>query len=111
MKPQKERMEAAIYFPLFLGLTRVAVWRCRLPLTLAAPVIWVGLEMLRGHLMTGFSWYFLGHSQYRWLELIQRRQGDPEVAMSLGGVRIELNGVAEMRDGIGVFPFILQQHA
>ena len=61
----------ALYFPLFVGLTRVAVWRVRVPLTLAAPIVWVGLEMLRGYLMTGFSWYFLAHTQYRWIELIQ----------------------------------------
>jgi len=61
----------ALYFPLFLGLTRVAVWRLRIPLTLAGPVVWTGLELLRGHLMTGFSWYFLGHTQHRWVDLIQ----------------------------------------
>ncbi|MGE0376714.1 MAG: apolipoprotein N-acyltransferase, partial [Planctomycetaceae bacterium] len=41
------------------------------PLLLAAPVVWTGLEFLRAHLMTGFAWYFLGHSQHRWAELIQ----------------------------------------
>jgi apolipoprotein N-acyltransferase len=61
----------ALYFPLFVALTRVAVWRFRLPLTFAAPILWVGLELLRGRLMTGFGWYCLGHTQYRWLELIQ----------------------------------------
>src|SRR5262245_20271048 len=34
----------ALYFPLFVALARVAVWRCHVPLTLAAPVVWVGLE-------------------------------------------------------------------
>jgi len=61
----------ALYFPLFLGLTRVAVWRLHIPLTLAAPAMWVGLELLRGYLLTGFSWYYLAHTQYRWIELIQ----------------------------------------
>ncbi|MBS0263560.1 MAG: apolipoprotein N-acyltransferase [Planctomycetes bacterium] len=61
----------AAYFPVFLGLTRVAVWRLNLPLTLAAPVIWTGLELLRGHLLTGFSWYYLGHTQHQWTSLIQ----------------------------------------
>jgi apolipoprotein N-acyltransferase len=61
----------ALYFPLFVALARVAVWRFGVPLTLAAPVVWVGLEMLRGYLMTGFSWYYLAHTQYRWVELIQ----------------------------------------
>ncbi|MSR57751.1 MAG: apolipoprotein N-acyltransferase [Planctomycetaceae bacterium] len=61
----------ALYFPAFLALTRVAVWRFGVPLTLAAPTIWVGLELLRGRLANGFSWYFLGHTQYQWIELIQ----------------------------------------
>ncbi|HMC11411.1 MAG TPA: apolipoprotein N-acyltransferase, partial [Pirellulaceae bacterium] len=61
----------AVYFPLFVALTRVAVWRLHVPLTLAGPIVWVGLELLRGYLLTGFSWYYLAHSQYRWIELIQ----------------------------------------
>lgn len=61
----------AVYAPLFVGLTRVAVWRFRWPLVLAAPAVWMGLEYARAHLLTGFAWYQLGHSQYRWLSLIQ----------------------------------------
>ncbi len=61
----------ALYLPLFIGLTRVAVHRVGVPLMLAAPVVWTGLEFLRAHLMTGFPWYFLGHSQHHWAELIQ----------------------------------------
>lgn len=61
----------AFYFPVFVGLTRVAVWRLRIPMILAAPVVWVGLEVLRSRLITGFGWYYLGHSQHRWIELIQ----------------------------------------
>ena len=40
----------AVYLPVFVGLTRVAVHAWRLPLLVAAPVVWVGLELLRGHL-------------------------------------------------------------
>ena len=61
----------AAYFPLFVGLTRIAVWKFRLPLVLAAPVIWTGLEYLRGFALTGFGWYQLGHSQFYWVNLIQ----------------------------------------
>ena len=61
----------ALYFPLFVALARVAVWRLRLPLALTVPIVCVGLEALRGYLMTGFSWYYLAHTQYRWIELIQ----------------------------------------
>ncbi len=61
----------AAYFPIFIGISRAAVHQYRVPLMVAAPVAWTGLELLRAHLMTGFPWYDLGHSQYRWVELIQ----------------------------------------
>ncbi|MCH7688929.1 MAG: apolipoprotein N-acyltransferase, partial [Planctomycetes bacterium] len=61
----------AIYFPVFVALSRVAVHRFGMPLTATIPIVWVGLEYLRAHLITGFSWYYLGHTQYWWTELIQ----------------------------------------
>jgi apolipoprotein N-acyltransferase len=60
-----------VYLPVFVGLTRVAIHRMRLPLALAAPVIWVGLELLRGHLITGFSMGLLAHTQAEFPLLIQ----------------------------------------
>ncbi|MBM4044759.1 MAG: apolipoprotein N-acyltransferase, partial [Planctomycetes bacterium] len=38
---------------------------------LAVPACWVALEYVRSFLMTGFPWLFLGHTQYRFLPLIQ----------------------------------------
>ncbi len=35
------------------------------------PVVWVPLEYLRAHFLSGFPWFYLGHSQYRWVWLIQ----------------------------------------
>jgi len=61
----------AFYLPVFVGLCRTAVHRFRMPLILAAPVVWTGLELARGHLITGFTMASLGHTQYRWLALIQ----------------------------------------
>lgn len=61
----------AVYFPLFVALARVGVHRFRIPLVCAAPVVWVGLEFARAYFLSGFSWYYLGHSQYRWIEMIQ----------------------------------------
>ncbi len=61
----------AFYLPVFVGLSRVAVHRLRVPVTLAAPIVWTGLELARGHLLTGMSMACLGHTQYRWIELIQ----------------------------------------
>ncbi len=61
----------ACYLPLFVALSRVAVHRLRVPLLAAVPIVWTGLEFVRAYMITGFSWYYLGHSQYRWTELIQ----------------------------------------
>ncbi len=61
----------AFYLPVWLAVTRTAVHRFRVPLVLAASVGWVGLEYARAFLLTGFSWYYLGHTQYRWTDLIQ----------------------------------------
>ena len=41
------------------------------PMTISLPLVWVALEYLRAHLMTGFAWYFLGHTQHDFLALIQ----------------------------------------
>ncbi len=57
-------------WPLFLWLARRAVSLGVSPL-LAAPIAWVGLESLRTHILSGFPWYFLAHSQYRIAPLIQ----------------------------------------
>ena len=59
------------YFPLFVGLSRVAVYRLRTPLILAAPIVWTGLELARAHILTGMPMANLSHTQYRWTALIQ----------------------------------------
>lgn len=61
----------SLWWPGFLWLARNAHRSARLPLVLAAPVAWVGLEYVRAHLLTGFPWYYLAHTQYRRLPLIQ----------------------------------------
>ena len=61
----------AFYAVVFVAVSRVLVHRWSMPLVAAAPLVWTGLEYARSWLLTGFSWYYLGHSQYRWLELIQ----------------------------------------
>lgn len=42
-----------------------------LSLLLAAPLVWSGLERIRGAFATGFPWNYIGVSQYRSLPLIQ----------------------------------------
>lgn len=61
----------AFYIPAFVWLARRAIHRWRVPLVVAAPVVWTGLELARGHLLTGLTYGSLGYSQYRWLALIQ----------------------------------------
>ncbi len=61
----------AIYLPLFVGLTRIAVHRFALPMWLAAPIVWTGLELARAHVMTGFLMASLAHTQTKWTTLIQ----------------------------------------
>ncbi len=61
----------AVYLPLFLALTRYAVQRFHTPLFIAAPIFWVGLEYLRAYAFTGFSWYYIGHTQHNWIEIVQ----------------------------------------
>lgn len=60
-----------VYLPVFVGLSRVAVHRLRVPLWLAAPVVWTGLELARAHVMTGFLMGSLAHSQVGWPAVIQ----------------------------------------
>jgi apolipoprotein N-acyltransferase len=61
----------SLAYPLFLALARWAVFRLQIPLMLSAPIIWVGLEYLRAHFVGGFPWYYLAHSQFRALYVIQ----------------------------------------
>jgi apolipoprotein N-acyltransferase len=42
-----------------------------LPLVVTLPTVWVVLEYFRSFLLTGFSWYYLGHTQHEFLALIQ----------------------------------------
>lgn len=61
----------SVYPLAFVGLSRVAVHRMRVPLILAAPVVWTGLELLRSYLFTGFAVALLGHTQVGLLPIIQ----------------------------------------
>lgn len=60
----------ALYAPLLAVCIRF-IRQKQWPLMLFAPLIFVGAEAWQGWLFTGFSWYFLAHSQYQNLPLIQ----------------------------------------
>lgn len=61
----------ACLLALFVGLSRVAVHRLGISVVIAAPVVWTGLELVRGHLWGGFTMASLGHVIYRWTAMIQ----------------------------------------
>jgi apolipoprotein N-acyltransferase len=60
-----------IYLPLFVGMTRMLVHRWRWPLTLAAPLTWVGLEYARAYMVTGFAAGMLSQTQTPWPLILQ----------------------------------------
>ncbi|MEK6239025.1 MAG: hypothetical protein N2C14_30285, partial [Planctomycetales bacterium] len=64
-------MALACYPPVFVLLSRTAVHRFKIPLIVAAPVVWAGLEYWRAHFLTGFAFAMLGHTQRAWISLIQ----------------------------------------
>ena len=59
------------WWPAVIGLTRLATQRLRLPLVVAAPLAWTAGEFIQAYVFTGFPWYYLAHSQYRYLPVIQ----------------------------------------
>jgi apolipoprotein N-acyltransferase len=61
----------AFYVPMFVGLTRIAVHRLGVSIVFAAPVVFTGLELARGHLLSGFTMGSLAHTQIHWLQIIQ----------------------------------------
>jgi len=61
----------ALYIPAFIAAARWLHFRGRLPLWLAVPVSWAGLEWVRGNFLTGFAMGFLSHSQFRQPLVIQ----------------------------------------
>lgn len=64
-------MYLGAYLPAFVFLSRLGLHRYGAPLWLIAPVVWTGLEWLRGRLFTGFLMASLAHTQYRCPALIQ----------------------------------------
>ncbi|MHC4141819.1 MAG: hypothetical protein ACYSUF_08065, partial [Planctomycetota bacterium] len=65
----------ALYGVLFVWLIRRLVRHPvtgRWPLAFVAPVVWVGIECLRGNLLfDGYPWFFAGHPLIEWPLLAQ----------------------------------------
>nr|MCS5617367.1 hypothetical protein [Pirellulales bacterium] len=86
----------ACYPLLFTWAARRLIHRWRWPLLPAATVAWVACEQLRGELLGGFTFAGLGHTQWRWLALIQA--ADAIAAVGVGG--IVMAGAAGLAAGL-----------
>lgn len=61
----------SVYFPVAVFLIRRIDLHTPVPLMVSVPCVWVGLEFVRSFLLTGFAWYYLGHTQHDYLVMIQ----------------------------------------
>ncbi|MCC6544930.1 MAG: apolipoprotein N-acyltransferase, partial [Nitrospirae bacterium] len=59
------------YTGLFGYLIKYISDKTSIPISAAAPFVWVSLEFLKAHLLSGFPWASLGYSQYKFLHIIQ----------------------------------------
>ncbi len=63
-----------IYLSLYFlvgALVLRAAGRRQWPMWITLPVVWVALEYARAYVIGGFPWFYLAHSQYSQLRLIQ----------------------------------------
>ena len=61
----------ALYFAIFGLVIRHSTKNSKAHIILFAPAVWVLLEYIRSHFLTGFPWALLGYSQYLNLPVIQ----------------------------------------
>jgi apolipoprotein N-acyltransferase len=58
------------YWSLAALIARAAIRR-NWPMWLVLPAVWVALEYARAHLLSGFPWFYMAHTQYARVRLIQ----------------------------------------
>ncbi len=61
----------SIYPLLFIWISRILVHDHRVPLVIAAPIVFTALEWVRAQLLGGFGVSMLANSQYQWTHIIQ----------------------------------------
>ncbi|MEZ6175958.1 MAG: apolipoprotein N-acyltransferase [Candidatus Scalinduaceae bacterium] len=61
----------AAYFFSFGSISYYLRKRLRLPYVFTVPFVWISFEYIRSSPLFGFPWFFIGHSQYLRLTLIQ----------------------------------------
>lgn len=60
-----------LYVGTFCSLLSLAYRRIQVPFSLLAPTIWVAMELVRSHFLTGFPWGLLGYSQVKSVYIAQ----------------------------------------
>lgn len=80
----------SFYPPATLALLR-GLHRAGWPLALSFAVVTVSSEYARAHLLTGFAWYYLAHTQHGYLPIIQI--SDLGGAFAVSAVVAAVNGV------------------
>lgn len=102
-----------LYWPVAAWLIRFAYRRLRAPLALAVPVVWIATEFVRAYLpvvpydghwqYTGLQWFFLAHSHFSVLPVIQ--MADLAGAYGVSFLIAMINGwLVEMIVHPAVFP-------
>lgn len=61
----------AVYTGVALWASAFCATRTRIPMVIALPIVWTGIEWLRSFFPIGFPWSYVGYAEYRNLELIQ----------------------------------------
>lgn len=61
----------SLYFIAFCASVRWLSFQKGIPMALAAPIVWTGLEYFRGMFLSGLPWVFLAHTQYEALPVVQ----------------------------------------
>ncbi|MEZ6080012.1 MAG: hypothetical protein R3C56_31350 [Pirellulaceae bacterium] len=61
----------AVYIPAFVAATRAMRWRWGWPLVVAAPIAWLGLELIRSYMLTGYAANSLANTQVHFPMVIQ----------------------------------------
>ena len=96
----------ALYFPLIACVLRHTIRTRGWAIGLVFPVVWVGTELVRAVALSGFPWFFLSHSLYRVLPLIQ--VSDLIGAYGVSFVVAAVNGA--IADSVLVTPASGQKH-
>lgn len=73
----------ALYFLLYIAAARRFLRRWHFPLFLASPLAWVGMEWLRKHILTGFTFCSLEHALYLHPEMIQTAEWGGEYTVGM----------------------------